>query len=119
VADERLIRVIFVTSDGLAPKQLKEGNRSRMETVELQDISLVQAETLLRNTVAKASKKLIDRVVCELTGGRIVNVIRARRIMAETFVSNPDASEAEMYYAVEAKMESEAGGEAEDRKHVG
>ena len=115
MADERLIRVIFVTSDGLAPKQLKEGNRSRMETVEMQDITLEQAKTLLRNTVEKASDELINRVVCELTGGRIGNAIRARRVMADKFASTPGVSEDEVYRTVETKMKLEAGGEADIR----
>src|SRR3546814_3986360 len=81
MADRRLIRVVFVT-EGVAPKQLYQRNTWGMHDIEMRDIPLEPARSMLRDSVKEISDDLVDKVVCELTGGRVGFVRSARDALA-------------------------------------
>ena len=111
MADRRLIRVVFVTSDGEAPKLLSQGNASRMKTIEMRDSTLDQARTMLHNAAPQAAASLINKIVCELTGGRIGYVVKASQELIDSYRRNPRISNEELFDAVGAVIESsELGG---------
>src|SRR3546814_10353438 len=55
MADRRLIRVVFIT-EGVAPKQLYQRNTWGMQDIEMGDIPLEQARSMLRDSVKRSEE---------------------------------------------------------------